>query len=123
MSNILNQIIIKDFLCRAFVGCHEAERELGQTLKLTLTITTDFSKGIKTDNLDDVLCYCDITDSIKNIAFNKKYNLIETFADEVLDKLFDEYQNIQSIDLLLSKPYLPVELQNFNVDIRIIRNR
>lgn len=121
MTKEVNQIIIRDFLCHARIGCHQAERDLGQTLELTLIVNTSFQTGFKTDSINDVICYSELVDKIQDLANDKVCNLIEHFADYILDNLFTIYPQIKSINLTVHKPYLPVKLQKFNIDIRIHR--
>lgn len=117
------QIIIKNLKIFAYHGVHNFEKKDGQYFYIDAVIDIKNNLDFQNDNINQILSYSDVIRSIKNTFIQKKYNLIEKISLEIIKELFENFNNILSIDITLKKPNAPIK-ENFDyVAVRFKRTR
>lgn len=74
------------------IGLNPEERSEAQDIFVDLRISQDFSKSAKNDDLEKTFCYERLGNICKQLAIQKKYRLLETFAYELIELLMNEYK-------------------------------
>jgi len=74
------------------IGLNNEERLKAQDIFLDLRVTQDFSAAAKQDDLKKTFCYEMLGNICKELAIQKKYRLLETFAYELIELLMNEYK-------------------------------
>ena len=77
----------------------------------------------QTDNLENSVCYFQISESVKEKFQSKPYNLIESIAYEIIVDLFKKFEEIKIISIYLKKPSAPILLPKDFVAVSLTRSR
>lgn len=118
----MDQLILKNIKFEATHGLYKNEKESPQEFEVDLTITTNFSKCAKSDNISHTIDYCTIVPIILEVAKAQCYNLIETLATKIMEKLFINFAQIYSIIIAIRKP--KANLASFaDIEVRLTRER
>lgn len=104
----MDKVIIKDLEVYAYHGVHAEEKKLGQMFIISAEITTDFTRAIQSDDVNDTISYSSVCKEIKNIMNSTKHNLVETVSYNIIKNLFVIYPTIISIKILIKKPWAPI---------------
>ena len=98
----MEYLILSGLKFHSFIGHFDEEKFVGTNFEVDLKIKVDLLKAGKSDNLDDTLNNVEIYNEIKQIM-QKKANLIENVAFLISDMLFEKYQKIEQISLIVKK--------------------
>lgn len=91
----------------AFHGCLPEEGKIGGNYVVDVTLTTDFSKAAKTDELIETIDYVDINLIVKEeMAIRSK--LIEHVGQRIYDRIYKEIQNIEKLKVKVTKISPPI---------------
>ena len=89
-------IIIKDFEFETIIGILDFERTTPQKVIINTIIDYEYN--------DKYLDYAKVSEIIKNILQNKKFEILEDSLDYICSYLKNEYPNIKQINLEILKP-------------------
>ena len=99
-------VSVRDLSVRAIIGVHAWEREVEQTLLVSVDMvpeTTDVRTAAATDDLADALDYSAVADAIAAVLREGKFRLIETAAERVAERLLADFR-LPWLRLELRKP-------------------
>ena len=96
-------VSIKDLSVPAVIGVHDWEREIEQTLVISVDMVADVQKAAASDNLADALDYSAVASTITAIVRDGKFHLIETAAERVAERLLADFP-VTRLRLELRKP-------------------
>ena len=99
-------VSVRDLSVRAVIGVHAWEREVEQTLLVSVDMvpeTTDVRKAAASDDLADALDYSAVADAIAAVLREGKFRLIETAAERVAGRLLADFP-LSWLRLELRKP-------------------
>ncbi len=85
-------IYLHDLKVDCVIGVWEWERRIRQTLTIDLDMATDIRKSASTDDLKDTLSYKDVAKSVQSFVEQSEYQLVETLAEHIAEKLLDEFK-------------------------------
>ena len=117
----MDQIKIDNLKVFAYHGVFDFEKENGQDFYINAIINTDLRKAGLSDRLEESINYGEICEFISNSIKRKKYNLIESVAEQTTKELFLQFPKIQSIEIEIRKPSAPIKLSFESVSVKIIR--
>ena len=106
----------------SFHGCLEHEQQLGNSFLVTLTMELDTYEAGKTDALEHTLNYQLVYDVVKK-QMDIPSKLIEHVGQRILDGVFDEFPQIQSLDVKLSKLNPPLGGKVDKVSIELCKKK
>lgn len=98
----MDKIFLRGLKTEATIGVFEWERQIHQQLRIDLEAATDVAEAAQNDRLDDALDYKNIAKYIQDFVARSEYQLIETLAHELANKLMQEF-NIKWLRLCLNK--------------------
>jgi dihydroneopterin aldolase len=116
---VTDYVSIKDLSVRAVIGVHDWEREVEQTLVISVDMVTDVRKAAASDNLADALDYSAVAGTITAIVRDGKFHLIETAAERVAERLLADFP-VSWLHLELRKP---IANTSYTATITIERTR
>jgi 7,8-dihydroneopterin aldolase/epimerase/oxygenase len=96
-------VSVKDLRVPAVIGVHDWEREIEQILIFTVDMAADVRTPAGTDNLADALDYSAVAAAITAVVREGKFQLIETAAERVAERLLASFP-IAWLRLELRKP-------------------
>jgi dihydroneopterin aldolase len=106
LGTVTDYVSIKDLSVAAIIGVHDWEREVEQTLVISVDMvpeTTDVRQAAATDDLADALDYSAVASTITAIVREGKFHLIETAAERVAERLLADFP-VTWLRLELRKP-------------------
>ena len=98
----MDRIIIKDAALFCKIGVASKERSRKQKIFVDAQLFLDTRKAAKKDDLKFTLNYSDVFNLMKRIARKKEYNLIETLANDIAERVLDEFK-IEKIAVKVKK--------------------
>ena len=106
----MDRVLIKDLEIFANHGVFDEENKNGQKFYVSCELYTDLRKAGKTDDLANTVNYGEICYLIKTIMQENTYNLIETCAEKIAEKILLSYDAINKVIVLIKKPSAPIGL-------------
>lgn len=105
-----------------FHGVSAAEKETGRRFEVDCEIDFDATRAIDTDQLENTINYTDVYRIIEDLLENSRYNLVETLADRIADRIFASF-DVRRLKLKVRKrnPPVPGNIDAFEVETE--RNR
>ncbi len=114
------KILIKDLILKISVGIHGFEKKKKQRVKFNIDINTDPNLIPDDNNLDSIINYEDVIKNIEKITNKKHYPLLETLAEKIFLKFF-ENRKVKKVKLRIEK--LDVLKRTSSVGIEIEKSK
>ena len=111
------KVLIRDLILKISVGIHGFEKKKKQRVKFNIGINTSPNLVPDDSNLDSIINYEDVIKNIKKITDKKHYSLLETLAEKIFLKLFENRRvkkvklRIEKLDILKSTSSVGVEIE------------
>ncbi len=119
----MDKILIRNLKIFAYHGVHDYEKANGQNFIFDIDAFVDMAEPCESDKVEDTVSYSAIIYQIQKIFTENKYDLLEKAAQTVADGLFDSFDKIQSLRILLKKPEAPIKADFEYVGVEIFRER
>ena len=84
-------VSIRNLRVPAVIGVHDWEREIEQTLIVSVDMAADVRQAAASDDLADALDYSAVAETIAAVLRDGKFRLIETAAERVADRLLADF--------------------------------
>lgn len=104
----MDKIIVEDLEIYAYHGVAKEEKELGQMFTISLQLGLDLETAALTGNLKDTVNYFELCSRVKEIMLSESFDLIESAALKVIEAVFRNYSQVQTVKVLLKKPWAPM---------------
>ena len=111
------KVLIRDLILKISVGIHGFEKKKKQRVKFNIDINADPNLVPNDNSLDSIINYEDVIKNIKKITDKKHYPLLETLAEKIFLKLFENRRvkkvklRIEKLDILKSTSSVGVEIE------------
>jgi dihydroneopterin aldolase len=112
-------VSIKDLSVPAVIGVHDWEREIEQTLIVSVDMAADVRMPATTDDLADALDYSAVARAIAAVVREGKFHLIETAAERVASRLLADFP----VSWLRLEVRKPITADGYTAAITIERAR
>ena len=119
----MDKIIIDSLKIFAYHGVMEEEKANGQYFIFDIDALVDISKPCESDNVNDTVNYALMVENITQTFTAQKDDLIERAAQRVAQSLFESFDRISELRILLKKPDAPIEADFDWVGVEISRKR
>ena len=96
-------IFIKDFIIHEIIGMHGHEKVKKQKIKFNIVIDVNQNTLPNEKDLKSIINYEKITKKLKNLVKNKKYNFLESLAEDSFVEIFKD-KRISSVKIKIEKP-------------------
>ncbi|MBA1338490.1 MAG: dihydroneopterin aldolase [Pelagibacterales bacterium] len=115
-NTIKRTVLIKDFTIDEIIGIHQNEKIKKQ--KIIFNIVIDVNQNIHPDenDLSSIVDYEKITNKLKKLAKNKKYNFLESLAEDSFNEIFAD-KRINSVKIKIEKPEAITNAQSVGVEV------
>ena len=103
-------------------GVYEKEKKKGQEFRIDLQIELRENilnfENYKSESFDNSVNYENLVNEVINVSDNNSFDLIETFAYEILNSL-RKYNNISKATVTIHKPNSPLKeiVENISVTV------
>jgi 7,8-dihydroneopterin aldolase/epimerase/oxygenase len=116
---VTDYVSIRDLSVPAVIGAHDWEREVEQTLLISVDMAADVRHAAATDDLADALDYSAVAGTITAMVREGKFRLIETAAERVAERLLADFP-VTWLRLQVRKP---IDAGAYTAAITIERTR
>tara|TARA_B100001996_G_scaffold194755_1_gene149128 strand:+ start:31 stop:426 length:396 start_codon:yes stop_codon:yes gene_type:complete len=119
--NYKRKILIRDLILKISVGIHDFEKKKKQRVKFNLDINTDPGLVPEDNNLNTIINYEDVIKNIKKITNKKHYLLLETLAEKIFLKLFENIRvkkvklRIEKLDVFKNTSSVGIEIEKSKI--------
>ena len=117
----MDKIYIRDLEFIGYHGVFEEEKKLGQKFYVTLELITNLRNAGLNDDILKTTHYGEVAKTVEKIFFSKKYDLIETLAEDIAREILLNFNLITELKLEIKKPWAPVGIPLDNVAVEINR--
>lgn len=116
-------IKIKGLKLFAYHGVNPEEKEDGQNFVFDIDLYVNINKACASDDVNDTVSYAKVIKTVRRVFTETKYDLLEKCAQVVSDAIFEEYPDVQKVEIILKKPEAPMKADFEYVAVNIVRTR
>ena len=91
IEGVTDIVSIRDLQVSTVIGVYDWEREIEQALTFSVDMAADVAKAASRDDLRDALDYSAAAHAVKCVVIEGKFQLIETAAEHVAQRLIADY--------------------------------
>ena len=102
-SSVKRSLLIKNFIIQEIIGIHEHEKIKKQKIKFNIVIDVDQNVLPNEEDIKSIVDYEKIINNLKNLVKNKKYNFLESLAEDSFKEIFQD-KRIHSVKIKIEKP-------------------
>ena len=102
-SSIRRSVFIKDFTIQEIIGIHRHEKIKKQKIKFNIVLDVNQSFVPDEKDIKSIVDYEKITNKLENLAKDKKYNFLESLAEDSFKEIFED-KRINSVKIKIEKP-------------------
>jgi len=115
-SSVKRSVLIKNFIIHEIIGVHEHEKIKKQKIKFNIVIDVDNNVLPNEKDIKSIVDYEKITNNLKNLAKNKKYNFLESLAEDSFKEIFED-KRINSVKIKIEKPEAIKNAESVGVEV------
>lgn len=119
-SSAVQKIFIKELELEMSIGVFDTEKGVKQRVIVSVELTVEASSNWRADDIAAVVSYADIVEKIQILAAHKHVELVETFAEMIIEMCFME-ETVSAVSVSVEKPDIIAAVKA--VGISISRNR
>ena len=101
-----DRLIIHDLAVECRLGVYEWEQQTPQTVWIDLELAIDAAQAAKRDDVKDAVDYGRLVTSVKQLAQQRPYQLLETVAEATAQLIVEEFQ-VPRVRVRVKKRALP----------------
>lgn len=105
----MNKINLKGMQFFGYHGVFKFEEEEGQPFIVDLSLHLDLIDAGKSDELQKTISYAEVFESVKYCVEDKRFQLIEALAYDIMSTIFKEYSEVDHIEVEVKKPNAPID--------------
>lgn len=103
-------------------GVANEEKVLGQKFLISVELLLNNASSNHGDDVSFTVNYAEVCDVIKEVTTNEQFNLIETLAENIAERILLEFYKIKNVKVKVSKPNAPISMHFDNVSVEIERS-
>ena len=119
-SSIRRTVFIKDFIIQEIIGIHEHEKTKKQKIKFNIVVNVNQNTVPDEKDIKSIVDYEKITNKLENLVKNKKYNFLESLAEDSFKEIFED-KRINSVKIKIEKPDAIKNADS--VGVEVLKNR
>ena len=115
-SSIKRTVFIKDFIVKEIIGIHEHEKIKKQKIKFNIILDVNKNSIPDEKDIKSIVDYEKITNKLENLTKSKKYNFLESLAEDSFKEIFED-ERINSVTIKIEKPQAIKKAKSVGVEI------
>ena len=115
-SSIKRTVFIKDFIIEEIIGVHEHEKIRKQKIKFNVVLDVNQSSVPDEMDIKSIVDYEKITNKLENLTKGKKYNFLESLAEDSFKVIFED-KRINSVAIKIEKPEAIKNTESVGVEV------
>ena len=115
-SSIKRTVFIKNFIIEEIIGIHEHEKIKKQKIKFNIVLDINQSSVPNEKDIKSIVDYEKITNKLENLTKSKKYNFLESLAEDSFKEIFED-KRINSVVIKIEKPEAIKNAESVGVEV------
>ncbi len=115
-STIKRTVFVKDFIIEEIIGFYKHEKEKKQKIIFNIVLDIDQSALPDEKDIKSIVDYEKITNKLENLTKTKKYNFLESLAEDSFKEIFED-KRINSIKIKIEKPEAIKNARSVGVEV------
>jgi len=115
-SSIKRTVFIKNFIIKEIIGVHEYEKIKKQKIKFNIVLDVNQSSIPDERDIKSIVDYEKITIKLKNLTKSKKYNFLESLAEDSFKEIFED-KRINSVSIKIEKTEAIKNAESVGVEV------
>ena len=115
-STIKRSVFIKDFIVEEIIGFYEHEKIKKQKIKFNIVLNIYQNYIPDDENIKSIVDYEKIANKLENLIKSKKYNFLESLAEDSFVKIFED-KRIDSVLIKIEKPEAIKSAKSVGVEV------
>ena len=113
----VRHIFVHDLVLEASIGAYNHEKDSLQKIRINLDFGVDESGNSHDDRLENVVCYDEIINGIRNMLATGHIQLVETLAEAIADlaltnrKILSARVRVEKLDAVTDAESVGVEIE------------
>lgn len=118
----MDKVRLHGIVLFAHLGVHEAEREVGQKIRVDIEMSADLERAGRSDHLSDTVDYEKAYRLVESTVAEARCRLLETLALLLIDRLFAAFP-VADVTIRVQKPNVPFQGTMSAVEVELTRTR
>ena len=115
-SSIKRTVFIKDFIIDEIIGIHKHEKIKKQKIKFNIVLNVNQNSIPNEKDISSIVDYEKITNKLKKLTKSKKYNFLESLAEDSFKEIFED-NRINSVTIKIEKPEAIKNAKSVGVEV------
>ena len=115
-SSIKRTVFIKDFIIEEIIGIHQHEKIRKQKIKFNIVLDVNQNSLPNEKDIKSIVDYEKITNKLENLSKSKKYNFLESLAEDSFKEIFED-KRINSVTIKIEKPEAIKNAKSVGVEV------
>jgi len=115
-NSVKRTVFIKDFIVHEIIGIHDHEKIRKQKIKFNIVIDVDRNTLPNEEDIKSIIDYEKITNKLENLTKKKKYNFLESLAEDSFEEIFKD-KRINSVKIKIEKPEAIKNAESVGVEV------
>ncbi len=115
-NSIKRTVFIKDFIIEEVIGIHKHEKIKKQKIKFNIVLDVYQSSVPDEKDIKSIVDYEKITNKLENLTKSKKYNFLESLAEDSFKEIFED-KRINSVSIKIEKPEAIANTESVGVEV------
>ncbi len=115
-SSIKRTVFIKDFIIEEIIGIHQHEKIRKQKIKFNIVLDVNQNSLPNEKDIKSIVDYEKITNKLENLSQTKKYNFLESLAEDSFKEIFED-KRINSATIKIEKPEAIKNAKSVGVEV------
>jgi len=115
-NSIRRTVFIKDFIIDEIIGFYEHEKIKKQKIKFNIVLDINQNSIPNEGDIKSIVDYEKITNKLKNLTKSKKYNFLESLAEDSFKEIFED-KRINSVTIKIEKPEAIKSAESVGVEV------
>ena len=120
----IRHVFVRDLVLMCSIGVYDFEHENKQRVRINLDLAV-FEGDISAvaDNIENVVCYEQITKAVRTVCQSGHINLVETMAEDIASVCLENIQvrsvrvRVEKLDVFEDASSVGVEIERFNPEV------
>jgi dihydroneopterin aldolase len=117
------KICLNEMVFYGYHGVFAEERRLGQRFIVSLHLFTADEHDKTIQKLEDTVDYTKVYNLLKQIMESDQFQLLESVANMILDKVLGEFALVRKAKVFIQKPSVPIQGSLKSVELVMERSR
>ena len=115
-SSVKRTVFIKNFVIEEIIGIHKHEKIKKQKIKFNIVLDINQSSIPNERDIKSIVDYEKITNKLENLTKSKKYNFLESLAEDSFKEIFEDTR-INSVTIKIEKPEAIKKAESVGVEV------